>query len=149
MRAQDDLRTIAKFSKSIVEATGDFGAKHPSYKHDVTAGELGRDAISTVNESYRTVEEICTAAKAQMIRACADMLTQVETIDTATRKATTKLNDVSGRIAQSLAKTKEVMGPNVEARLVQLERLVDCMERLDALNKDGAVDRFASALKAR
>ena len=146
---QDDLRTIAKFTKAIGQGTGDHGASRPDYKVDVAAMELGGLAVGVTHAAYAEVENRCLAAKANMVKACVAMLAEVETLDTAAKKAVGKLNDVSGRVAQSLAKTKEIMGPNVEDRLRQLERLVDCMERLNALNTDGVVDRFATALKGK
>jgi len=145
---QDDLRAIAHFTKAIVRGTGDMGAQQPNYKHEVVSGELANNVIGSTVHAYKEVDAICLAAKAQMVRACAAMLSEVEGLDAATKKATSRLNDVSGRIAQSLEKTKQMMGPNVEDRLRQLERLVECLERLQKLDSDGVVARFGIALGA-
>ena len=147
MSHQDDLRTIAKFTKSIATATGDPGALRPDYKTEVAAAELASNAKAETCEGYRLVEAACTSAKVQMVKACASMLAEVEGLDAATQKAVRRVNDSAGRATQSLAKTKDILGPGFEDRLRQLERLVDCIERLEALNSSGAVDRFSAALK--
>ena len=149
MNKQDDLRTIAKFTQAIVRGAGDPGAALPGYKAEVTAAELALNAEHVTHEAYKAVQAGCLAAKAQMVWACAHMLAEVESLDSAVKKAVARVNDSAGRATQSLAKTKEILGPGLEDRLRQLERLVDCLDRLEVLNANGTVARFSEALRGK
>jgi uncharacterized protein Yka (UPF0111/DUF47 family) len=149
VRNQNDLKTVAKFTDALVRGLNDPGQRGPDHKIEDTASDLASAAETTVCQKYSGITDRCLAYKAEMARACAHMLSEVDALEQSTKKAASRLNDVAGKVSQSLAKTRDLMGPNVEDRLKQLERFCDVMERLHALNSDGTIDKFAAALKNR
>jgi hypothetical protein len=149
MRKQNDLKVIAGFTQALARGMRDPGQMLPGAKTDVTVSEIADHAEAEVCRNYSAITDRCLAYKAEMAKACVSMLEEVEQLEAASKKAAGRLNDVAGKVSQSLAKTREIMGPNVEERLKQLERFCDVMERLRVLNADGAIDRFSAALKAK
>ena len=149
MRQQNDLKVIAGLTGALARGMSDPGQRLPNAKTDVTVYEIADNAEAEVCQNYKAITDRCLAYKAEMARACISMLEEVERLEAAGKKAASRLNDVSGKVSQSLAKTREVMGPNVEDRLKQLERFCDVMERLHALNADGTIDKISAALKMK
>lgn len=147
---QDDLRTVAQFTKAIAVATNSPSAvTDAGYKVEVTVGELAHDAQANLQRAYAETANRCIETKAIMVKACSHMLAEVEKLDEAASKAVAKVNAAAGRATQSLQKTKDILGPGLEERLQQLERLVKALETLDKLNSTGAVERLTTALKGR
>ncbi len=147
MKQQDDLSTLARFTSAIVSATGDLGAKRPDYKMDVMCEEVAESSEGRLHTRFVEVRRSVLAAKADMARDTASLLSQVAELDAAAKSSVKSANDMAGKMAQSLQRTKDMMGPQVEERLTQLERFVACMDRLHELEQDGTLARLAPVIK--
>lgn len=144
----NDKELILMQSKKSAQAQG-VPASALSGGHD--------PAIHIANESERflmqrseriaDIGDAITKNTAQLIRSHNEIASMFPKLEKQAREHIAKVNDLAGKVAQSLAKSKTMMGEGIEHRLLQLERFVDCMERMKKLEDDGTLARIAPALK--
>ena len=144
MRDTDALANVAKVKLAIKPNDGSHYGDS-DFSGDVIL--LSHNAEATAARHFVDAVNVANQAKHDMSLACVAMAKESQRVVDEAKKAVSQINDAAGKMAQSLAKTKEIMGPQVESRLSQLERFIDCMDRLQKLESDGTLDRVASVLK--
>lgn len=146
LQAINDLQTIKAFKASHAKEGGLVSVDDSHFSDEKLVSGVAEAGISNCTASYAAAARAAVDAKAKMVRAYNDLAQEYPVLEKAMKEHVSKVNDLTGRVAQSLSKSKEIMGPLVEERLRQLERFVDSLERLSKLDADGVVSRFGQAL---
>lgn len=147
----NDLNTIREYTTHIAQSTNTPAPAGAMQQHraEVVVESLAEAGEHNTVAAYANAEHAAISAKARMVRAYGDLASEFPELEKRVKSHVAKVNDLTGRVAQSLAKSRDIMGPQVEDRLRQLERFVDCLERLQKLDADGIVTRFGEALSGR
>lgn len=114
------------------------------------AADAKNVAVRVENDATKTVKDAAQAfadAEALMNSAHTGMMTMVAEIGKKSKDAVSRSKDLAQQMADSMNKITKVVGPDFENRLSQLQQLVDCMERLSALQDAGKLAPMLEALK--
>lgn len=148
MKNGNDIICIARATKAIADGLNDPVMTSSDFDMPSLVLETAANGEHTAANVFIRSGNAAIKARADMLHACILMTQEVEKIEKKTKESCKRINDEAGKMAQSLAKTKEIMGPQVEDRLKQMERFIECMERLQKLETEGALSRFSAALKS-
>lgn len=149
MNQQDDLMAVAKATKALSVAICDPGMMASDAPIEQVLGELSANGIIRYANSYIATREAALSARADMMKACILMSQEAEKVDAAVKAACHSINGSASKMAQSLQKTKDIMGPQVEERLRQMERLIAAIDRMKELEQDGSLQKYIAALTAK
>ena len=91
-----------------------------------------------------TLEELQNSFWASMHK----MISQAKELEDSTKKATGKAKDAAQKLNDGLLRIEKTVNiPALEKRVELLERAADAMERLNALQQTGKLDKILEAIK--
>lgn len=132
----DQVRNGTAYTKEYVKKFAALEAKN-------VVGRFENDAIKTMKDAATAYAD----AEALMDKTHGAMLNMVAEIGKKSKDAISKSKDLANQMADSMNKITKLVGPDFENRLSQLQQLVDCMERLSALQDAGKLVPMLEALK--
>ena len=116
----------------------------------LTSGEYLKDHQATLRnkdsllKALIPIDDLQKAFWSSMDR----MNDQAKTLEESTKKATGKARDSVQKLNDALIKLEKIVNiPALEKRVELLERAADAMERLNALQQTGKLDKILNAIK--
>jgi methyl-accepting chemotaxis protein len=109
---------------------------------DGIRSRAARPVVKTQGEAIEAMQSM-----AEGVLAASDKLTQVHAdLSERTKRSVSKAKDAAQQMTDAMNRLTKQLGPDFEARLQQLERLTECMEKLSALQKDGRLESVMTAM---
>ena len=130
---------------------------------EVTGSGIRQDAINQfvaadpqqrIDRGSRSVASGFNAAADELNKATDAIESALARVTFAEKKAVTeakvavsRAKDIANQMSDQLARVSKILGGDFTARLDQLERLVDALEKLNRLDSDGKLEKLLNALK--
>lgn len=81
-----------------------------------------------------------------ILKASDDLHAQMDVLSKKAKDSVGRAKDMAGQMTDAMNKITKLTGPDFEKRLVQLQQLTECLERLSALQDAGKLQPLLAAL---